>query len=152
MSYDSADVRQELLDAVAQTIDEIAKAVAALGGAYELLDETTGDRLEAELFRPIQLAYGRAQRTYTGFAERFGLQTRPFVPAGEGAPSHGVQGFIELALEAVDEADGNLVTLQDSMMPVEVGDEELRAGLAEVRRLLGDLRGRAAAFTRSAGR
>ena len=152
MSYDSADVRQELLDAVAQTIDEIAKAVAALGGAYELLDETTGDRLEAELFRPIQLAYGRAQRTYTGFAERFGLQTRAFVPAAEGAPSHGVQGFIELAVEAVDEADANLVTLQDSMMPVEVGDEELRAGLAEVRRLLGDLRGRAAAFTRSAGR
>ena len=152
MSYASADVRQELLGAVAETIDEIGKAVAALGGAYELLDETSGDKLEAELFRPIQLAYGRAQRTYTGFAQRFDLETRPFVPATAGAPSHGVQGFIELAVEAVDEADGNLVTLQDSMMPVEVGDEELRAGLAEVRLLLGDLRGRAAVFARSFGR
>ena len=55
MTHTSADVRQELLDAVAQTIDEIAKAVAALGGAYELLDEVNGDRLEADLFRPIQL-------------------------------------------------------------------------------------------------
>ena len=152
MTHTSADVRQELLDAVAQTIDEIAKAVAALGGAYELLDEVNGDRLEAELFRPIQLAYGRAQRTYSGFAERYGLTTRPFVPAAEGAPSHGVQGFIDLAVEAVDEADGNLVTLQDSMMPVEFGDEELRAGLSEVRRLLGDLRSRSAAFSRGFGR
>ena len=152
MTHTTADVRQELLDAVAQTIDEIAKAVAALGGAYELLDEVNGDRLEAELFRPIQLAYGRAQRTYSGFAERYGLTTRAFVPAAEGAPSHGVQGFIDLAVEAVHEADGNLVTLQDSMMPVEFGDEELRAGLSEVRRLLGDLRGRAAAFSRGFGR
>ena len=152
MSYTSADVRQELLEAVAESIDEIGKAVAALGGAYELLDEVTGDRLEADLFRPVQLAYGRAQRTYTGFAERFDLRTRAFEPATAGAPSHGVQGFLDLAVEAVDEADGNLVTLQDSMMPVEVGDEELRAGLAEVRRLLGDLRGNARRFASSVGR
>ena len=152
MTYDAAVVRQELLDAVAQTIDEIARAVAALGGAYELLDESTGDRLEAQLFKPAQLAYGRAQRTYAGFAERFDLTTRPFAPGIEGAPSHGVAGFVELAVEAVEEADGNLVTLQDSMMPVEVGDAELRAGLSEVRRLLSEIPPRADAFVRARGR
>jgi hypothetical protein len=37
-------------------------------------------------------------------------------------------------------------------MPVEVGDPELRAGLAEVRELLGDVRSRAREFTRTLGR
>ena len=38
------------------------------------------------------------------------------------------------------------------MRPVEVGDAELRAGLAEVRELLGDLRARARELTRTLGR
>ena len=37
-------------------------------------------------------------------------------------------------------------------MPVEVGDPELRAGLAEVRELVGDLRGRARELVRTLGR
>jgi hypothetical protein len=37
------------------------------------------------------------------------------------------------------------------MMPVEVGDAELRAGLAEVRELLGAVGGRAREFTRALG-
>ena len=37
-------------------------------------------------------------------------------------------------------------------MPVEVGDAELRAGLAEVRVLLGQLPGRARQFVRELGR
>lgn len=152
MPYNSSDVRQELLDAVAQTIDDIGVAVAALGGAYDLLDEYNADKLEAELFRPIQLAYGRAQRTYGGFADRFDLQKRPFAASEPGAPSHGVQGFLDLAVEAVAEADTSLATLQDSMMPVEVGDAELRAGLAEVRRLLGELRARSDRFVSGLGR
>lgn len=50
------------------------------------------------------------------------------------------------------EADTELSELQDSMMPVEVGDAELRAGLAEVRELLADLPARAREFTRTLGR
>jgi hypothetical protein len=67
-------------------------------------------------------------------------------------PSTGVKGFVAAAVEAVAQADADLAELQDSMMPVEVGDAELRAGLAEVRDLLADLRSRAAALLRTFGR
>ena len=97
MSYSANEARQELLDAIAEAIDEIAVALAALGGAYELLDETTADTLEEQLFRPVQLAYGRAQRTYAAFAERHGLRGRSFATAASGLPSHGVAGFLEQA-------------------------------------------------------
>jgi hypothetical protein len=152
VTYSAAEARQELLDAIADAIDEIALALAALGGAYELLDERTADTLEAHLFRPVQLAYGRAKRAHAGFAERHGLPARTFATAESGLPSHGVAGFVEQAGDAAARADELLAALQDSMMPVEVGDAELRAGLADVRSLLGELPAHAAAFMRSFGR
>lgn len=152
MAYITSEARQDLLDSVAEAIDEVGRALAALGAAYEQLDDATADRLEEELFRPIQVAYGRAQRTHAGFAERSRLPGRTFSPANAGLPSTGVKGFLENAVEAVDEADGVLADLQDSLRPVEVGDAELRAGLAEVRELLGDLRGRSREFVRVLGR
>jgi len=152
MAYVTAEARQRLLDDFAEAIDEIGGALAALGGAYELLDERTADRLEEELFRPIQVAYGRAQRTHAGFAERYGLQGRAFAAATPGVPSQGVKSFLETAVEAVGEADTILAEIQDSMMPVEVGDPELRAGLSEVRELVGHLRGRARELVRTLGR
>jgi hypothetical protein len=63
-----------------------------------------------------------------------------------------VRSFIEDAVEVVAEADAALAELQDSMMPVEVGDPELRAGLAEVRELAGALPGRARGLLRTLGR
>jgi hypothetical protein len=42
--------------------------------------------------------------------------------------------------------------LQDSMLPVEVGDVELRAGLSEIRELVGGVRGRARELLRVLGR
>jgi hypothetical protein len=152
MAYDTAEARQRLLDDFAEAIDEIGAALAALGGAYELLDERTADRLEEQLFRPIQVAYGRAQRTHAGFAERYGLQGRTFTAAAPGVASQGVKSFLETAVEAVGEADTILAEIQDSMMPVEVGDPELRAGLAEVRELVGELRGRVRELVRTLGR
>ena len=68
MTYVAAEARQELLDAIGAAVDEIGVALAALGEAHEQLDEATADRLESELFRPTQLAYGRAQRACAGFA------------------------------------------------------------------------------------
>jgi hypothetical protein len=49
-------------------------------------------------------------------------------------------------------ADRTLAGLQDSMLPVEAGDEELRAGLKAVREPLGGLPGNARAFLRVLGR
>ena len=152
MTYESAEARQELLDTIGDAAEDIGAALAALGEAYEQLDERNADRLEEELFRPIQSAYSRATRTYSGFAERHGLVTRAFDQAVAGVPSTGVKGFIEAAVEAVERADGDLVELQDSMRPVEVGDPELRAGLGEVRELLGGVRAHAREFVRTFGR
>ena len=152
MAYVTREAREELLEIVAAATDEIGAALAALGAAYEQLDDQTGDRLEEELFRPVQLAYGRAKRTHAGFAERHGLAGRTFEPASAGALSQSVRDLLERALDAVGEADEMLVELQDSMRPVEVGDAPLRAGLAEVRELIGQLPDRTRAFTRTLGR
>jgi hypothetical protein len=150
--YASAEARQELLDTIGDAIDELGAALAALGEAYEQLDERTADTLEEQLFRPVQVAYGRAQRTYAGFAQRFGLQTRAFEAATRGVPSTGVKGFVAAAVDAVAQADSELAELQDSMRPVDVGDAELRAGLVHVRELLADIRARAGELIRTFGR
>ena len=152
MAYIAGEARQELLDTLGEAIDEIAAALAALGGAYEQLGTVPAERLEDELFRPVQAAYGRAKRTHAGFAQRYGLPARTFSPARQGLPSTGIRGFVDNAVASVDDADSVLSELQDSMMPVEVGDPELRAGLAEVRELLGDTRARAREFVRTLGR
>jgi hypothetical protein len=152
MAYISAEARQQLLDTLGEAIDKIGLALASLGAAYEQLDKYTAEKLEEDLFRPVQLAYGRARRTHTGFAERHGLPGRSFEPASAGVRSTGVKGFLDSAVEAVGEADSAFAQLQDSMIPVEVGDAELRAGLAEVRELVGGLRGEARQLVRTLGR
>jgi len=142
MAYATREARQHLLDTVAEAVDELAIAVAALGGAYELLDEVTADRMEDALFRPVQSALGRLKRTYGGFAA-----ANPGV-----MPSAGPRAFVDRASETIAEADLILSELQDSMMPVEVGDPELRAGLADVRGALGPLAEAAETFLRTLGR
>jgi hypothetical protein len=152
MAYTTAEARQQLLDTLAEATDAIGIALASLGEAYERLDEHTADRLEQELFRPVQMAYGRAQRTHAEFAARHGLPNRTFERASPGAPSKGAKDLLDTAVEAVGEADGKLAMLQDSMLPVEYGDAELRAGLQEVRKLVGDVRVGARQLVRTLGR
>jgi hypothetical protein len=152
VAYIAGEARQELLDTLAEAIDEIADALAALGDAYEQLGTGPADRLEEQLFGPVQTAYGRAKRTHSGFAERHGLPVRAFTPAHQGLPSTGVRGFVDNAAASAAEADAVLADLQDSMMPVEVGDAELRAGLSEVRELLGVVPDRTREFLRTLGR
>ena len=153
MAYVSQEARQELLEAIAGSVAEIGGALAALGAAYEQLDEQSADRLEEQLFRPVQVAYGRAQRTAAGFAERHGLPAPAAdAPGSAGLPSQGVRGFVENALEGVEEADRILIELQDSMRPVEVGDAELRAGLAAGRGLVEEVRDRSRDVLRTLGR
>jgi hypothetical protein len=152
MAYSAGEAREQLLDEVAEAIDALAVALAALGEAYEQLDERNADRLEEELFRPLQSAYGRARRTHAEFAARHGLAGRRFEPASPPLPSTGVKGLVEAAVAAVLEADGALAGLQDSMMPVDVGDADLRAGLSATRRGVADVPHRARQFVRVLGR
>ncbi len=152
MTYTAAEGRQQILDALGAAADEIAVALALLSEAYEHLDENAAERLEEALFRPTQAAYGRAKRVYAGFAERHALPPREFATPSQVAPASGTKGLIDAAVDAAAKADGMLGELQDSMLPVEVGDPELRAGLSQVRELVGGLRARAREVTRTLGR
>jgi hypothetical protein len=58
MAYTTSKARRELLDTVAQAVNELGFASACLAEAYERLDDYNGDRLEAEYFRPVHMAYG----------------------------------------------------------------------------------------------
>jgi hypothetical protein len=152
MAYTSVEGRQQLLDSLAEATEEMGVALASLGAAYEQLDEQTADRLEDELFGPVQVAYGRLKRTHAQFAGRHGLATGAFDAREPGIPSTGAKGFIDLAIDAVSRADGALAGLQDSPMLLEVGDAELRAGVTEVRELIGGLRQRSRELVRTLGR
>jgi len=152
MPYTTADARQQLLDTLAQATDSLGAALAALSEAYDLLDDNSAERLEQALFRPVQLAYGRARRTHAEFAARHQLPARAFEPSVAGAPAQGVKGFIEAAVQEISSANATLATLQDSMLPVEVGDQQLRAGLEQVRSLIDELGARARVLVRTIGR
>jgi hypothetical protein len=152
MTYTTAEARQQVLEALASAADEIAIALALLSEAYEHLDEQAAERLEEALFQPIQAAYGRAKRTHASFAERSGLPGHTFQSPSQVAPSSSAKGLVDAAVDAAAKADGALIELQDSMLPVEVGDAELRAGLSEVRELVGGIRSRARELVRTLGR
>jgi hypothetical protein len=144
--------RMQLLDAIGAAADHVSVAIAALGEAYEELDETTADRLEEQLFRPLQSAYGRLKRTHSEFAGRHGLEVAPLQPQRPGVGGGRAKGRIDDAVEAVRAADEELAGLQDSFLPIEYGDVELRAGLTDTRAQLGDVPGRAREFVRTLGR
>lgn len=151
MAYTNAEGRAELLDALGIATEHLGVALARLGDAYDQLDERAGDRLEEALFRPVQHAYGRAQRTYAEFAGRHGLPSRTFAQPGPGRHA-GARPAIDAATEAITAADDTLAQLQDSMLPVEVGDPEVRAGLSETRELVGHVRSQARELVRTLGR
>jgi hypothetical protein len=152
MTYTTAEARQELLDTIAEAANELGLASACLAEAYEQLDEQSADRLEEECFRPVQMAFGRAKRCHAEFADRHGFEAAAFSPVAAGLPSQGPAAFVEGAVEAVGAADRTLAGLQDSMLPVEAGDEELRAGIKAAREPLGGFAGKAREFLRGLGR
>jgi hypothetical protein len=152
MAYTTAEGREQVLGDLAVAIEQIAESLAALGEAYEQLDEHNADVLEDELFRPVQSAYGRARRTYSEFATRSSLTGRTFAAHTPGAQSQTIQALIERAVDAAHDADQSIAELQDSMLPVEVGDPELRAGLSQVRETLAAVPARARNLVRTVGR
>jgi hypothetical protein len=152
MAYTTAEGRQELMEAISQAIDELAFASACLAEAYERLDEHNADLLEEACFRPVQKAFGRAKRTQSEFAARHGLSQDAFEQPETGLTSQGAAAFVERAVEAAGSADHVLADLQDTMLPIEAGDEELRAGLKSVREPLDGLPARARDLLRGLGR
>jgi hypothetical protein len=152
MAYTTSEARQQLLDTLAEAIDELGLALAYLGEAYEKLDERNGDRLEEELFRPVQAAYGRAKLSHAEFADRHGLPGRTFDQHSPGVHPKGAPGFVGEAVDAVAEADRALAALQDSMLPVEAGDPAVREGLMAVRERVRGLPERARELLRTLGR
>lgn len=152
MAFTTAEGRQQILDAIGDAGVQLAFAISALSAAYDALDERTGDRLEAELFGPVQKASGRLLRTGTAFAGRIGMEATPVDLAREPPANRPVPGLVADAVSAATGADEILAELQDSMMPVEVGDRELRDGLAEVRTALGGITGHARELLRVLGR
>jgi hypothetical protein len=151
MAYTTAEGRTQILDDSAAAVRDLAEAVAALGEAYELLDEDSGDRLEALLFKPLQAAYGQLQRTHTEFAARSGLPAAHFPAPAQGAVAE-TRALIDRAADAIQAAQDALAELQDTLLPVEVGDQELRAGLSAVRTSLSPLPAACDTFVRTFGR
>lgn len=141
-----------MLEDIARAVADLSVALACLAEAYELVDEQLADALEEQVFRPVQGAYARGRRTFTDFAARNGIEVDAPGEGSSGVHSTDPRVYLERALEAVEHADLAIAELQDSLMPVEVGDRELRDGLAATRELIGPVPGRTRSLERSFGR
>ena len=151
MGYTTEEGRTQILDDAAAAVEQLSIAVAALGEAYEHLDEQAGDRMEARIFRPLQGAYGQLKRAHSEFAQRSGLPGRDFPSAPPPAPED-PRASLEHAADAIQAADEILAELQDSLLPVEVGDQQLRSGLSGTRSAIAQLPGACDEFIRTLGR
>jgi hypothetical protein len=136
MAYTSESARRQLLDQLGHAIEQLAVALAALSEAYEAVDERTAAQLEEHLFLPVQAAYSQARRTRSGFAERHQLPAQALAATPGIAHSPDPRIHLERAVETVERVDHLIAEMQDSMLPVEVGDRELRDGLTAVRELI----------------
>jgi len=143
---------ERILTDLGTAIERSGLALACLGAAFETLTTAPAERLEDELYRPVQRAYGRGKRAHARFAERTGSPAASFEPPDPGVASQGARSFVERAVVAAANADRALSELQDTMLPIEFGDAELRAGLAEMRELLTPLPVSARGFLRTLGR
>jgi len=152
MAYTSESARRQLLDDLAEAVEQLGLGLAALGEAYDEVDERTADVLEQELFRPVQGAYGRARRTHSEFAQRHQLPGRQFAQASPGVHSGDPRVYLERAIEATERADHVIAEMQDSLLPIEVGDREFRDGLTEARELIASVPARGRALLRTIGR
>ena len=152
MAITRTEAQQQILDDLAAALDQLGLAVACLSEAFEQLAVDSADRLQADLYRPVQRAYGRGQRTHAQFAQRIGLGGDTFTPPSAGAASQGVKELVQKMAAALADADRRLSELQDTLLPIEFGDAELRSGLNETRELIKPVPRAAAMFLRTLGR
>jgi hypothetical protein len=151
MSYTNESGRLQILDDSAEAARDLDSALAALGEAYEHLDDDHADALEAAVFKPLQGGFGLLKRTRSEFAERFALPLTEPPSAPQPAPK-GPREMLEQAGDAIQAADDTLAELQDTLLPVEVGDQELRSGLSGVRTMIAPLPGACDDLIRTLGR
>lgn len=151
MSYTTESGRQQILTEAAAAAAELETALAVLGEAYEHLDDQLADRVEEVVFRPLQAGYGQLKRTHAEFAARYQLPSRTFETADPGLPAD-VRVLLERVADAAQTADETLAELQDSLLPVEVGDEALRAGLTRTRMLIAPVPAACDELIRTVGR
>ncbi|HEX5223727.1 MAG TPA: hypothetical protein VFW29_01230 [Solirubrobacteraceae bacterium] len=152
MAYTTAEGRARLLGDTAEAVEQLSCALAELSEAFEQLDDRSAEQLEELLFRPIQHAYGRALRGRAQFAARHELEVTAPEVAPAPAPASGAHLLIERAIGHVQLADTALAELQDSLLPIEVGDEQLRADLTAVRAGIDHAPARARELLRTLGR
>lgn len=143
---------REILDELGRATDAAALALACVGEAYEQLTTAPADRLEESVFRPAQSGFTAAKKAYLGYAARAGVDPGGFETPSAGLPSQGVKGFLERAAVAASEAEHVIAELQDSLLPIEFGDPELRAGLSAAREGLARVAPAAKVFLASYGR
>ena len=132
MSYTTGSGRQQILEDAAAAAYPLNSALAAIAEIFDHLDEPTADRMEAIVFKPLQGGYGLLRRTLTEFATRSGLEPPQFYEPPVALPSS-AHAVLEHISEWAGEADQIIAELQDTLLPVEVGDPELRAGLSGTR-------------------
>ncbi len=152
MAYTTIEGREQLMALLGEAVEQLSGSLAALADAYEELDDQAADRMEEALFGPVQRAYGRAKRTYTEFASRHGMPPREFEEAGSPIGARGAKELIEAASTAAGEADHTLSQLQDEPALLEVGDQELRSGVASVREAVAEIPQQTRELLRTLGR
>ena len=152
VAYTNAEGREGLLEALAESTEMIGAALEYLGAAHERLDDQSAERLEEQLFGTAQRAYAGGRRAYSGFASRHGMPSRDFDPPAVPPGSLKAAELIEMAANEAEGADEMLAGLQDDQALVELGDVELRSGVAEVRQAIGQVPGRAREMLRTLGR
>jgi hypothetical protein len=152
MSYSTAEARSQIVSDMVVAADDMSLALACLTEAYEALDEDGGDVLESHLFAPAQAGFGRLKRTLGSFTARYGLPEVAMTTPSAGVQSSDPRVYLTRAVDAIERAEQQIADLQDSMLPVDVGDPELRAGLAETRTLLADVPAQGRRLLRTVGR
>lgn len=151
MSYTNDSGRRQIVEDASAAVPAIAGAIAMLTEVYEQLDEPTADRLEATVFKPLQSGYGLLRRTLTDFAVRYGMRPPAFAASNAALPTDPRTALERVADAAID-ADAIIADLQDTLLPVEVGDAELRAGLSGVRTAIARVPGSCSDLIRVFGR
>jgi hypothetical protein len=151
MAYTTEEGRNQILDDSVAAVNDLAQALGALGDVYDLLPEQEADELEIHIFAPLQKAYGLLKRAHTEFAQRSGLTPRYFNDVEQG-PVEEARDTVERVADLIQGADDAIAELQDTLLPVEVGDRELRDALSGTRELLAHLPGNCDEFVSRHGR